>query len=200
MIKTLISQLAWKNLPFVLTWLILLSLIQLIQTQFPLFEFHVSNIQLAEFWRIVTGHFVHSNIHHLLMNSAALLALWSLHGHYYQARSISILIILSCLFISAFLTIFSEIDIYFGFSGVLHALVCWGALKDIGQREQTGYLLLAALICKLFYEQFFGASQSTEELIGVAVATKAHLAGALFGLFYYCGQKACKRGHKNLNS
>lgn len=186
-----ISQLPWPQFPLILTWLCILGLIQgihyLSQTFFQQswLEYQVTHSQLIHFWQPVTGHLVHNNLNHLLMNMAGLFTLWSLHGQYYKTKIFNYLVFSSSLFISGYLYLFSDIDVYVGFSGVLHTLVVWGALIDIKQKESTGYLLLIAVIGKLAWEQFLGASHSTVALIGVQVATQAHLSGAIFGLLFF---------------
>lgn len=186
-----ISNLPWPQFPLVLSWLFILTLAQCIQylsktyLQQSWLAFQVSHLQWNQFWQPVSGHLVHSNLNHLLMNMAGLAALWSLHGQYYQAKLFNYLVLSSCLFISGYLWLFSDIDVYVGFSGVLHALVVWGALMDIKQKEHTGYLLLLAIAGKLIYEQVSGASESTAELIGVQVAIQAHLSGAIFALVFF---------------
>ncbi|WAJ69623.1 rhombosortase [Catenovulum adriaticum] len=186
-----ISQLPWSKFPLILTWLCILCLIQgahyLSQTFFQQtwLEYQVTHGQLTQFWQPVTGHLVHSNLNHLLMNMAGLLTLWSLHGQYYKTKTFNYLVFSSSLFISGYLFLFSDIDVYVGFSGVLHTLVVWGALIDIKQKESTGYILLLAVTGKLVWEQISGASDSTVELIGMQVATLAHLAGAIFALLFF---------------
>ncbi|MCU4676722.1 rhombosortase [Catenovulum sp. 2E275] len=191
----LLSDLAWRKLPLILGFILIFFIFQTLQNQVDIFSLHLTHFQLNQSWRIISGHLVHSNFLHFILNSAGFLALWALHGHFYQPVKLIQLVLLSCLFISAWLFFFSDIDIYYGFSGILHTLVCWGALKDIQAKDKTGYLLLLALAAKVFYEQSFGASESTEALIGVAVATQAHLAGAIFGaIYFYIGQfNQCKK-------
>ena len=55
--------------------------------------------QLIDFqwWRLITGHFLHTNSTHLLLNTAGLTLLWALHGQYYQTPRYLIIFFLLCL-------------------------------------------------------------------------------------------------------
>lgn len=186
MFKNLIDQLCWKTLTLVCIYILLFTLAQwLIELNHTWLEYQKNAIEQGQVWRLISGHFVHSNTNHLLMNSLGFLALWSLHGQYYQTKSLISITFTSALLVSISLYLFSDIHTYVGFSAVLHSLIAWGALKDIQQHEKTGYLLLIGVITKVIWEQIFGASQSTVELIGVAVATKAHLSGVIIGIMYF---------------
>jgi membrane associated rhomboid family serine protease len=46
-----------------------------------------SLITAGEYWRIISGHFFHSNTNHFLLNTAAVALLWALHGQYYSYKN-----------------------------------------------------------------------------------------------------------------
>lgn len=91
--------------------------------------------------------------------------------------------------ITAYVYFFTDINIYSGFSGVLHGLIVWGAIRDIENKDKTGYLLLLGVFAKVLYEQVYGASESTAAMIQAEVAIEAHLAGVLAALLYCFGEK-----------
>ncbi|HEX5793039.1 MAG TPA: rhombosortase, partial [Rheinheimera sp.] len=72
-----------------------------------------------------------------------------------------------------------DIQIYVGLSGLLHAMLTFGAIKDIQLKITTGWLLLAGLITKVAWEQWQGPDAELAELINASVATDAHLFGVL---------------------
>jgi len=144
-------------------------------------------IQQGEPWRILTGHFLHTNNVHLLLNSAAILLLWALHGQFYTIKSYLFVFIFCALVTSFGLYFYSpELIRYVGLSGVLHGIFIWGACLDIKNKEKTGYLLLFGAIVKILHEQIFGASEDVAALINANVAIDAHLWGAIAGLSAYC--------------
>lgn len=137
----------------------------------------------GQYWRLITGHFLHSNVNHFLLNSAAVALLWALHGEYYNYCNYLMIFITSALICSLGIYWFSsDILLYVGLSGILHGFFVWGALTDIKHHEKTGYLLLIGVWAKILHEQMYGASADVEQLIGARVATDAHLYGALGGI------------------
>jgi rhomboid family GlyGly-CTERM serine protease len=143
-------------------------------------------IAQGQLWRLLTGHFFHTNGYHLLLNLAALLMLWALHGHFYQLKNYSLLFFTSALVCSLGLYFFSPSIIqYVGLSGVLHGFFVWGALMDIKNRDKTGYLLFIGVCLKIAHEQFYGTSSDVSQLIEANVAIDAHLWGALGGLCFF---------------
>ena len=148
-----------------------------------------SLITAGEYWRIISGHFFHSNANHFLLNTAAVALLWALHGQYYSYKNYLSVFLTSAIVCSLGMYWFSvNIELYVGLSGVLHGFFVWGALMDIKHKEKTGYLLLIGVIAKIIHEQIYGASADVEILIGASVATDAHLYGAIGGLlaFIWC--------------
>ncbi len=142
-------------------------------------------IMQGEVWRTFTGHFFHTNAFHLLLNLAALVLLWALHGQFYTIKNYSLLFVVSALTCSAGLYYFSpEIHQYVGLSGVLHGIFVFGAIMDIRNNDKTGYLLFLGVWLKITHEQFFGASENISSLIDASVAIDAHLWGAIGGLLF----------------
>lgn len=144
--------------------------------------YYHSKITNGEVWRLLSGHFFHSNKNHVIMNLLGLWCLWLLHGDYY--RYVNMILVYLVTAISAALGMYfvnPDIEIYVGLSGVLHGVLIWGALKDIQHKYNMGYLLLFATIGKIGFEQHFGASGDVVELIEMNVAINAHLFGAIGG-------------------
>lgn len=159
----------------------------------PLFEFNHDEISNLQLWRVFTSHFYHTNTNHLLLNCVAIVLLWGMHGHYYQAKSYWSLFIFTSILTSFGLYQFSDIKLYVGLSGVLHGYFVWGTLKDIEHKELTGYFLLLGVITKLIYEQLYGASEQVASLINANVAIDGHLYGAIAGLIFYVANKLAKK-------
>lgn len=139
-------------------------------------------VRQGEWWRIISGHWVHSNNYHLLINIAAFVALWSLHGSYYSATRLGVLIVLCSVVISGGVVIQDDLSRYLGFSAVLHGMFSWGCWMSIRNRDYLGWVWLSGLAAKLIYEQIAGGSSYTANLIAMNVAIDAHVYGAITGL------------------
>jgi rhomboid family GlyGly-CTERM serine protease len=142
-------------------------------------------IARGEVWRLLTGHILHTNGYHLLLNLAALFMLWALHSRFYSIKSYTTLFLFCSIFTSVGIYFFDPTLIqYVGLSGVLHGVFVFGALMDINAKDKTGYLLFLGVWLKIAHEQFYGASNDVSNLIEASVAVNAHLWGALGGLLF----------------
>lgn len=148
--------------------------------------YNVQSISQGEYWRLFTCHILHTNNYHLLLNAFALVLLALIHRTFYPGYNLLYLYLFSAFFISVNLYLFSpSMHQYVGLSGVLHALLVYGALSDIKHKEKTGYLLLLGAVIKIAHEQLYGPSESLANLINASVAIDAHLWGGIAGLFYF---------------
>jgi rhomboid family GlyGly-CTERM serine protease len=139
-------------------------------------------ISQGELWRAFSAHFFHTNGFHLLLNGAAVILLWALHGQFYTVSTYSTVFIISAITCTLGIHFFSlNIVEYVGLSGVLHGIFIWGAIEDIKAKDKTGYLLLLGVILKIAHEQVYGASSDVASLIEASVAINAHLWGAIGG-------------------
>ena len=187
-----LSSFSYNNQQHLMVLLIaLLSLVAFLAEQF--FGENITNtityqrelIIAGEKWRFLTGHFLHTNGYHLLLNLAALFMLLALHGRFYTIANYSALFCFCALFTSVgiYYTEPSLIQ-YVGLSGVLHGVFIFGAIMDIKAKDKTGYLLFIGVWLKIAHEQFYGASNSVSDLIEASVAVNAHLWGAIGGLIF----------------
>lgn len=142
-----------------------------------------------QWWRLITGHLLHTNSMHLLMNVTGLILLWALHGHYYPRFQYLIVFVLLCLGTSGAIYLFApQMQWYVGLSGVLHGLFAIGAYFDIQNKLKTGWLMIIGLWLKVLHEQIYGASENISQMISANVAIDAHLFGTLSGtlIIIYC--------------
>ena len=143
-------------------------------------------VSQGEYWRLISGHFLHTNGNHFMLNATAVVLLWALHGQYYNHKNYLIIFLTSAMVCGLGIHYYSlDISLYVGLSGVLHGFFVWGALMDIKHQEKTGYLLLIGVILKIAHEQFYGASADVESFIESSVATDAHMFGAIGGLLAF---------------
>lgn len=147
-------------------------------------QYDRSALETGQYWRLLSGHLLHSNGWHLLMNLAGLVLVMLLHGSYFRSYTLLLQWLLFAGVISGLLYLGSpQMHIYVGLSGMLHAMLTLGAIKDIQVKQHTGGLLLTGLIGKVVWEQWQGPDAALAELINASVAIDAHLYGVLSGLF-----------------
>ncbi len=163
---------------FVIVVSVVAWLLEPLSSEWFAFDRHAINTGQA--WRLLSGHFLHTNTQHLLLNVSGLLLLWALHGQYYSPRWLGGFICL-CAGTSVGIHYYSDLTWYVGLSGALHGLFILGAYWDIRNRYKTGWLLIIGIWCKVIYEQVFGASEQVASLIDASVAIDAHLFGTLSG-------------------
>ena len=141
-----------------------------------------SQLNNLQWWRMITGHFLHTNTTHLLLNIAGLTLLWALHGHYFKTFCYFMQFFVLCLGTSIGLYLFAEQMLwYVGLSGVLHGLFVIGAYFDIKNKFKTGWIMLIGVWLKVAHEQIYGASEEVAKLIAANVAIDAHLFGTTIG-------------------
>jgi rhomboid family GlyGly-CTERM serine protease len=148
--------------------------------------YYHTGISQFEFWRLISASFCHTNFNHLLMNVFGLVITLLLFINTFKLIKIFPIIIFSSLFIGIMLFLFEpQVSGYVGLSGVLHGLFSYGISADINNKDRWGYLLGGGFIIKIIYEQLFGASQNSIELINAPVLVNAHFYGALAGIVFY---------------
>jgi rhomboid family GlyGly-CTERM serine protease len=143
----------------------------------------------SEPWRFLTGHLVHINWQHALVNAAALWVVARLYAPDLDARRQAVALFLSGLAISAALVwLLPSIEWYRGLSGALHGLYFAGATTWlVTERPRTWRRLWlpAALFLggwiKVALEQPGGAATPHADWLGAAVVPQAHLVGAICG-------------------
>ena len=137
----------------------------------------------GQWWRLLSGNFVHLGWGHLLMNLAGLLLIWLLIGHLLSNRQWLIVILTSSLAVGLGLLTFNPgLDWYVGLSGMLHGMFVAGLIISIRRGYRLEWLLLLGLVLKLAWEQTSGALPGSATIAGGAVIVDAHLYGAVSGL------------------
>lgn len=137
----------------------------------------------GEYWRVVSGHFVHLSWSHLGMNVAGLLLVWFIFGGHLPWGRWIIILLAGALGVSALLLYFNpQLRWYVGLSGILHTLFIAGCLADLKFGRWDTWILLILVILKLGYEQLMGPLPGSESTAGGNVIVDAHLYGAIFGV------------------
>lgn len=150
-----------------------------------LLSFDRAGLASWEWWRLLSGHFVHLGWYHLALNLLGLLALQVLCPKPLRAREWSSRVVWLALAISiALYAAAPAVDNYVGFSGVLHGLFVLGLVPMAREGDRVALVCLIYLAGKIVWEQVMGAPVSDEHAIGGHVVTLAHLFGTLAALVY----------------
>jgi rhomboid family GlyGly-CTERM serine protease len=150
-----------------------------------LLRYDRSAIAAGGWWRLLTAHMVHLDVHHLLLNEFGLVLMWSLFADDYDAVEWCVIVFAGALAISSGLWWLSpRVSWYVGASGVLHSVMAAGAAKHFAEHSWDRWILGLGLCAKLAWEQIAGHSQPL-------VVVDAHLYGALCG--FAVGGALCAR-------
>jgi rhomboid family GlyGly-CTERM serine protease len=169
-------------LPFCSLLLLATLLFVLPQPLQQLFAYQRAELAGGELWRLFSGHLLHSNLYHLLLNGGGLLIIMLLHAGYQRQLSLLWQVLFSALLISGLIYWFNpQVQRYVGLSGILHSLLFFGALLDIKTKKTGGVLLTLGILAKIGYEQYHGPDAELGQLISATVAIEAHLYGVISG-------------------
>jgi rhomboid family GlyGly-CTERM serine protease len=140
-----------------------------------LLRYDRSAIAAGGWWRLLSAHIVHLDLHHLILNELGLVLMWSLFADDYDAVEWCAIVLAGALAISCGLWWLSpRVSWYVGASGVLHSVMAAGAAKHLVERCWDRWILIVGLGVKLAWEQW-GAAPAP------LIVVDAHLYGACCG-------------------
>ena len=144
-----------------------------------LLRYERAGLAAGQYWRLLTAHVIHLDLHHALLNCGGLVLLWALFAGDYALRQWLIVLLAAAVAVDAGLWFGdSTVVWYVGSSGVLHGVMAAGALAGIRRGQREGWLLAVILAVKLLYEHFLGALPFSGR---DPVVVDAHLYGVLGG-------------------
>lgn len=157
---------------------IVLFIAQFAQQELVFFR---EKIESGQWWRLFSGNLTHSNFSHLALNISSLILLVFLFFDTLKTKTFIFSSIFLSIVIGIGLYLFNpELQKYFGFSGVLYGLFLIAAIGAILEKDYfIAPVVLIFILGKIIWEFFNGGSQTSEELIGIPVATDSHLYGVL---------------------
>ena len=173
---------ATRQIPILTTSLLItvIGLYFLLPDQ-ALFYFNAGSIARGETWRILTGHFMHSDLDHLFWNGLGLVVLGTLIEH--RSRNL-LLAALGAGIVSVsvlLMTPYAQLEYYCGLSGVLNSLLLVAIWLEW---RVTGSWLVIVIACgsvaKVVIELLLGASLLTH--ISWPPYAWSHAAGLIGGL------------------
>jgi len=142
-------------------------------------------IAAGGWWRLLSAHAVHLDLHHLLLNELGLVLVWALFAEDYDAIEWTVIVLSGALAISCGLWWLSpRVAWYVGASGVLHTIMAAGCARHLIARAWDRWLLIGCLAAKLAYEQLFARAAP-------GIVVDAHLYGAASG--FAVGAALCWR-------
>ena len=135
-------------------------------------------------WRLLSGHFVHLDLQHAVLNVLGLLLIWMLFARAFSRAQWLAIVVAGVAAVDLGLWLVNvELQWYVGASGVLHAAMAAGIVRRMIEHDRIAWVLGVLGIVKLLQEHFVGAMPFTTS--GALVVTDAHLYGALAGMI--CG-------------
>lgn len=175
---------------FVIAWIGFTAILQWLGKGY--FRYDSDITSSLELWRLLTGHWVHLNWTHWLLNSLGFVLLVALlRVRWRLSYWIKVIIIHSLLISIAMLLLNPQLNWYVGFSGALYGLFMLAAIINIKKDKLMSVLIIAIISLKIGTEQFYGSTVSTEKLLGAPVIIDAHaygfLVGTLLGVFTLLG-------------
>jgi rhomboid family GlyGly-CTERM serine protease len=161
-------------------WLLLISLLLdavlgLGDSVGSLLRYDRGAIAAGGWWRLLTAHMVHLDLHHLVLNELGLVLMWALFAQDYEADEWCAIVLAGALAISAGLWWLSpKVAWYVGASGVLHSVMAAGAARHLAQGAWDRGILTLGLAVKLAWEQWGGHNAPL-------IVVDAHLYGSICG-------------------
>lgn len=147
------------------------------------FRYEARLITELQLWRVLTGHWVHANWVHLMMNLAGFMLCLALTGiRWSLLQWLWRILILSAGISLSFYLLHPDISWYVGFSGVLFGLYVLAAFTSLPDQVVMSTILLVFIGIKIILEQWSSVNITTSELIGVPVMVDAHLYGVLIAV------------------
>lgn len=151
-----------------------------------------TGIGAGQWWRLLSAHAVHADVHHFVLNALGLVLVWALFAREYRAFEWCLIVVLSALGIGLGLWQFDpQVQWYVGASGVLHAAMAVGSVKRLVERQWDRWILAVFLMGKLALEQYAQVHGSKPLSGAVPVIVDAHLYGAVTGALI--GAALCAR-------
>lgn len=174
-----------KNIIFILFVAVLGALAQLsLTTEVDVLQFTREGIGEGQWWRFISGNFVHLSWRHFAMNIIAFAAIYALYPNTLSTKVWALVLLWCALSVTVGIWIFSpDLHWYVGLSGALHGLLVTLIIIDYSvHKHRLNILLLLAVMAKLLWEGMMGPVPGSESTAGGPVVVQAHLYGFVGGL------------------
>ena len=141
----------------------------------------------GEYWRLITGHFIHLNNMHLLLNMLGVGLVLMLFDNVLAIWQWLVVLLASAFIISVLMYLnLPQVQGYVGLSGVIHGLYVLASMRLLIQPKERNLAIILILLVtlKLLTENRGQGISFTADMIGGHVLLQAHLFGALVGLLF----------------
>ncbi len=148
----------------------------------PQLQFDRHAIADGQWWRLVTGQWIHYGLYHTLNNVLILLVIGAVLWYRQPLRRYLLTWIICFAAVAGGLYYRSlELDYYAGLSGALHGILLSGLLLNLRRMPWIAGAGILVTVFKIWQEQQPGYDTS-HIMLSVPVAVDSHLYGALAGL------------------
>jgi len=149
----------------------------------PWLQYDRIAILKGQWWRILTGHWVHLGWPHLLLNIAGLFLIFGIFGNR-LSRVMWTIGFLGCgVGTGLGLLAFNPgLSWYVGLSGVEHGVFALGLMESLRKARLPAAIGMLILIGKLSLEQIYGPTPGMATLVNSPTIVDAHLYGTMTGL------------------
>ena len=171
--------------------LLLMILLQLIGPE--TFRYEHNWLENAEYWRILSAHWVHVNWIHFVLNAAGLLLCLTIALPVWTIKAWLLYQFILALGIS-FLFTFNNPDLgwYAGYSGVLFGVFLLAAFDLYRRDKLISVLLGGGIVTKIVLEQSSDLNLTSSDIIGTPVIVDAHLYGVLIAILIALANQVIK--------
>jgi rhomboid family GlyGly-CTERM serine protease len=139
----------------------------------------------AEWWRLLSGNFVHLGWVHWSFNAASLVLLVLLCPEVLRVQEWVRRVLLVGLGMSLGLYLLApQLATYVGLSGLIYGLFVLGLGRQAAAKDGIAIACLVFLAARIVWELRFGAPAYEQKWMGGAVVAESHLSGALAALLY----------------
>ncbi len=146
------------------------------------FYLDIEQFWSGQYWRFLSGHFMHYSWQHYWLNAAGLLIFQQLFPDYCRHWHWLVSALFILLVVSAGLLLFSEqLNWYVGFSGILTGLYIAAALQGL-KRQRLLCIAVLLLVGGYTVLQQFQGELVDGVLFGLSSASRAHLMGMVAGI------------------
>ena len=170
--------------------ILLISLLNLLDpSTIKQLSLHHSAVQQGEWWRIITGQFVHLGTNHTILNITGYFLICFAFRKEMSPTKEAITLVLAATGTGLGVYWYNpELGSYVGMSGALYGLIVSNVITNFRKTPFLSALFTFFLISKFTWEQSGGTTDSNiENFIGGKVAIDSHLFGALTGLIIGIG-------------